>query len=81
MAWCYYNFSIIPYGTYKVIAVDCGNGYERESGENPERSGHCDRGVRFHKPLCHRYEKGKPSDDSEVRKPALYGEVKLPCKV
>ena len=27
------------------------------------------------------YEKGRGSDDPEVRKPALYGEVKLPCKV
>ena len=27
------------------------------------------------------YEKGRESIDSEVRKPALYGEVELPCKV
>lgn len=27
------------------------------------------------------YEKEKGSGDSGVRKPALYGEVKLPCKV
>ena len=32
-------------------------------------------------PLYRMYEKGKVSDDPEVRKPALYGEVKLPCKV
>ena len=32
-------------------------------------------------PIVHPYEKGKGSDDPEVRKPALYGEVKLPCKV
>ena len=32
-------------------------------------------------PLYRMYEKGKGSDDAEVRKPALYGEVKLPCKV
>ena len=32
-------------------------------------------------PLYRMYEKGKGSDDPEVRKPALYGEVKLPCKV
>jgi len=27
------------------------------------------------------YEKGRGSGDSGVRKPASYGEVKLPCKV
>ena len=53
----------------------------RESGENPERSGHCNRGVSFRYPIVQQYEKGKRSDNAEVRKPALYGEVKLPCKV
>lgn len=32
-------------------------------------------------PLYRMYEKGKGSDNAEVRKPALYGEVKLPSKV
>jgi hypothetical protein len=32
-------------------------------------------------PLCILHEKGRRNTDSEVRKPALYGEVKLPCKV
>ena len=35
----------------------------------------------FDIPLYRMYEKGKGSDDAEVRKPALYGEVKLPSKV
>ena len=35
----------------------------------------------FNNPLYFLYEKEKRSDDPEVRKPALYGEVKLPCKV
>ena len=54
---------------------------KRESGESPERSGHCNRGATFHYPIVRMYEKGKGSNDPEVRKPALYGEVKLPCKV
>ena len=57
------------------------NDQKRESGVNPERSGHCNRGVIFHYPIACMCEKGKSSDDTEVRKPALYGEVKLPCKV
>ena len=57
------------------------NDQKRESGESPERSGHCNSGARFHYPIAQLCEKGKSSDDTEVRKPALYGEVKLPCKV
>ena len=73
-------------------------GWKRESGESPERSGHCDRGAISRYPIvckafvfpavrtggkrrAGQYEKGIESDDSGARKPALYGEVKLPCKV
>ena len=78
---CYYNASIIPYRTYEVltvvrVAVRKGNQVRVLSDpvtvteEFP-----------FIIPLYRVYEKGKGSDDAEVRKPALYGEVKLPSKV
>ena len=32
---------------------------KRESGENPERSGHCNRGATFHYPIVHSMRRGK----------------------
>lgn len=57
-------------------------GQKRESGASPERSGHCNRGAKLHLSHCifRRCEKGKPSDDSEVRKPALYARLSFRVK-
>ena len=50
MTKCYANPSIIPYETYRVLSV-LSIRQKRESGENPERSGHCDRGAASHYPI------------------------------
>jgi len=36
---------------------------KRESGESPERSGHCKQGVPFKNPLCGMYEKDEGMHD------------------
>ena len=53
---------------------------KRESGVKPERSGHCNGGANLivH---CTYVLEGERSHDPGARKPACYGEVKLPCKV
>lgn len=48
----------------------------------PERSGHCIRGVKSRESIVRSaHEKERQSDEPGARKPAWYGEVKLPMKV
>ena len=54
---------------------------KRESGENPERSGHCKHGARFKRTIeLMRFEKDKSSDDVQARKPAEIFSEWLPTK-
>ena len=81
LASCYYDVSIIPYWTYEVqivVRVAIWRGNQVQVLSDPVT---VTEEFPFIIPLYRMYEKGKGSDDAEVRKPALYGEVKLPSKV
>ena len=82
MTKCYNTNSIIPYWTYKVLFRYPQTEQKRESGESPERSGHCNRGTTSRNPIASsaRCEKGRWSDDPEVRKPALYARLSFRVK-
>lgn len=54
---------------------------KRESGEIPERSGHCEQGVCFAMSLAVLLRRQKVYVDLQVRKPAGFTNEKLPWKV